>query len=591
MGVLFIYRTKFNLIYFCLLCFTLLVLSSFSVISIEKLNNEKVTRRGAETLWIDADSDIGTLKLDSGFLHGRDEQNANYNDSLIEALKPEEWRLYKYNSYELAKQNYANITYGLSDHYAWYKGGFPNADPWNNWTEYEEFILYVMQYYDYYFPDYPVEYYDIWNEPDHPYFWTGNYNQLLELFYRAYNVVKSYNPDAKVVGPSISWFRPGESGVEGIVDFLLDLDDIYGVRLDAISWHENGGTWYDTRPDGIPTRANYLRQQIQSHFQDYFPELHVNEFMGKQVHLSPGWNVGFLYYLEKAEIDRSMRACWWIYSTNPYDYWCDCWAGLNGLLMKDGETPQPAYWIWLRHVQMENEIKLDVSFSDAYTNVIATRNSSSNIIKLLTGRYMKTSPNDVIVSIVDYSFSQNTLVRIEKVPNDPDFYLDPPIAKPMPEGPELISNEIVEVIDESIQITINDYIDGDAYIITIYPPSSKPEISGPISGKPKTKYDYKFLSESPMESDLYYYIEWGDGNIEDWLGPFSSGEEITISHSWNKKGSYTVQAKVKDTYNLESNWGSLEVSMPKYKILNFHLFNNWFFELLKLCFSPVSRWV
>jgi hypothetical protein len=161
----------------------------------------------------------------------------------------------------------------------------------------------------------------------------------------------------------------------------------------------------------------------------------------------------------------------------------------------------------------------------------------------------------------------------------------------MPEGPELISNEIVEVIDESIQITINDYIDGDAYIITIYPPSSKPEISGPISGKPKTKYDYKFLSESPMESDLYYYIEWGDGNIEDWLGPFSSGEEITINHSWNKKGSYTVQAKVKDTYNLESNWGSLEVSMPKYKILNFHLFNNWFFELLKLCFSPVSRWV
>jgi hypothetical protein len=393
MGVLFIYRTKFNLIYFCFLCFTLLVLSSFSVISIEKLNNEKVTIRGAETLWIDADSDIGTLKLDSGFLHGRDEQNANYNDSLIEALKPEEWRLYKYNSYELAKQNYANITYGLSDHYAWYKGGFPNADPWNNWTEYEEFILYVMQYYDYYFPDYPVEYYDIWNEPDHPYFWTGNYNQLLELFYRAYNVVKSYNPDAKVVGPSISWFRPGESGVEGIVDFLLNLDDIYGVRLDAISWHENGGTWYDTRPDGIPTRANYLRQQIQSHFQDYFPELHVNEFMGKQVHLSPGWNVGFLYYLEKAEIDRSMRACWWIYSTNPYDYWCDCWAGLNGLLMKDAETPQPAYWIWLRHVQMENEIKLDVSFSDAYTNVIATRNSSSNIIKLLTGRYMKTSPN------------------------------------------------------------------------------------------------------------------------------------------------------------------------------------------------------
>jgi hypothetical protein len=545
----------------------LIIISSFSVVSFETFNNTNKQIQDAEIIWIDADSDIGILKFDSGFLHGRDEQQANYNDSLIEALNPEEWRLYKYHSYELAKQNYANITYGLSDHYAWYKGGFPNADPWNNWTEYEEYILYVMQVYDNYFPEYPVEYYDIWNEPDHPYFWTGNYNQLLELFYRTYNVVKSYKPDAKIVGPSISWFRPGEGGVEGIVDFLIDLDDIYDVRLDAISWHENGGTGYDTRPDGIPTRANYLRQQIQYHFQDYSPELHVNEFMGKQVHLSPGWNVGFLYYIEKAEIDRSMRACWWIYSTDPYDYWCDCWAGLNGLLMKDGETPLPAYWIWLRHAQMEYEIKLDVSFSDVYTNVISTRNTTSNIVKLLIGRYLKTSPNDVIIGIDDYSFSQYALVRIEKVANDPDFYLDPPIAKAMPEGPELISNEIVELIDDSIQINVDDYIDGDAYLITIYPPPSKPEISGPASGKPKTKYDYKFLSEIPSESDLYYYIEWGDGNIEDWIGPYSSGEEITISHTWEDKGTYTIRSKSKDVNDFESDWAELSVTMSRHRAI------------------------
>ncbi len=508
MGVSLINKNKTNRILFSFLCFLFLIISSYSVISLKIINSDNEQIQYAEIVWIDADSGTDTLKLNSGFLHGRDEQQASYNDSLIEALKSEEWRLYKYYSYELAQQNYADITYGLSDHYAWYKGGFPNADPWNNWTEYEDYILYVMQVYDYYFPDYPVEYYDIWNEPDHPYFWKGNYIQLLELFYRAYNVVKSYNPDAKVVGPSISWFRPGESGVEGIVDFLIDLDDIYDVRLDAISWHENGGTWYDTRPDGIPTRANYLRQQIQNNFQNYSPELHVNEFMGKQVHLSPGWNVGFLYYLEKAEIDRSMRACWWIYSTDPYEYWCDCWAGLNGLLMKDGETPQPAYWIWLRYAQMEYENKLDASFSDAYTNVIATRNSSTNIIKLLIGRYLKTTPNDVIININDYSFSQNILVRIEKVPNDPDFYLDPPIAKAMPEGPELISNEIVEVIDESIQIIIEEYIDGDAYLITIYPPPSKPNISGQVSGKPKTEYYYKFVSSTSSELDLYYYQDF-----------------------------------------------------------------------------------
>ncbi len=551
---------------FCIFCTTFLLISSFSVASDKKIYDKKVQILGAEMLWIDADSNLGKLELNSGFLHGRDEQYASYNDSLIEALKPEEWRLYKYYSYELATQNYANITYGLSDHYAWYKGGFPNADPWNNWTEYEEYILYVMQVYDYYFPDYPVEYYDIWNEPDHPYFWTGNYSQLLELFYRAYNVVKSYNPVAKVVGPSIAWFRPGESGVEGIVDFLIDLDNIYGIRLDAIAWHENGGTSYDTRPNGIPVRASYLRQKIKFYFQNYSPELHVNEFMGKQVHLSPGWNVGFLYYLEKAEIDRSIRACWWIYSTDPYDYWCDCWAGLNGLLMKDGKTPQPAYWIWLNHAQMEEDNKLQVSFSDAYTNVIATRNNSSNIVRLLTGRYLKSTPSDVTININDYTFSKNVRAKIERVPNDPNFYTDPPKAKGMPEGPILVSNEILEVIDESFQINIDNYIDGDAYILTIYPAPTKPNISGPLSGKTKTNYYYKFVSENPSNSDLYYYIDWGDGNIEVWFGPYSAGKEIIISHSWDDKGSFNIQAKAKDVYELESDWNNLIITIPREKI-------------------------
>jgi len=523
-----------------------------------------------EIITIDADSNIGSLKLNSGFLHGRDEQQANYNESLIEVLNPEEWRLYKYHSYELATQYYSNITYGLSDHYAWYKGGFPNADPWNNWTEYEEYILYVMQVYDYYFPEYPVEYYDIWNEPDHPYFWTGNYNQLLELFYRAYKVVKSYKPDAKVVGPSISWFRPGESGVEGIVDFLIDLDNLYGVRLDAISWHENGGTSYSTRPDGIPTRANYLRQQIQNHFQDYSPELHVNEFMGKQVHLSPGWNVGFLYYLEKAEIDKSMRACWWIYSIEPYDYWCDCWAGLNGLLMKDGETPQPAYWIWLTHNQIEGAQKLGHSSSNVYTNIIATRNTTSEIITLLTGRYLKTSSEDVIIQVHDYSYShQDVLIKIEKIPNYPEFYYDPPQAIPFPDGPILISNEIFTIIDESAEITINNFEDGDAYLITIYPPPSKPNISGIVNGKKGVEYNYTLISNDSDGKDVYYYIDWGDGQVEDWVGPYSSGKEINFSYSWSKQGTYEIKAKSKNIYNLESDWACLEVTMPKNQNMQF----------------------
>jgi hypothetical protein len=422
-----------------------------------------------EVLWVDADSDLGSFNLNHGFLHGRDENSPAPSESLVAALKPKEWRLYKARSYELAELHQANITYGLSNHYAWSQGGFPYAEPWEDWSGYEAYMLLNLQVYDSYFPDCPVEYYDIWSEPDHPYYWHGTYEQLLETFARCYNVVKSYNPEAKLVGPSISWFRPGDPGVEGIIDFLVDLDSIYGIRLDAISWHENGGTWIDTRPDGIPSRAQYLRSQIQAHFPaEYAPELHVNEFMGGRVHLSPGWNVGFLYYLDEAEIDKAMRACWWILSENPPDYWSDCWSGLNGMFMKDGQTPQPAYWVYLNHARMQGETKLHVWGSDVNTNIIATRNDSSGFLRLLVGRYLKTSPNDVTINLVNYPYSrQNVLTEIERIPNSAGFYFDPPTAMPLPGGPFPVSSELVPVTSGIIEIVLQDVEDGEAYIVTI----------------------------------------------------------------------------------------------------------------------------
>ncbi len=36
-------------------------------------------------------------------------------------------------------------------------------------------------------------------------------------------------------------------------------------------------------------------------------------------------------------------------------------------------------------------------------------------------------------------------------------------------------------------------------------------------------------------TDGYYYIGWGDGELEKWLGPHDSGKEITINHIWGEK--------------------------------------------------------
>ena len=96
---------------------------------------------------------------------------------------------------------------------------------------------------------------------------------------------------------------------------------------------------------------------------------------------------------------------------------------------------------------------------------------------------------------------------------------------------------------------------------------SAPHINGPKSGKTGEEYEYTFKSVDPTDDDLFYYIEWGDGQVEKWIGPFTAGEQITLTHSWNESGVHTIRAKAKDVNDEESGWSALKVSMPKNLVL------------------------
>ena len=84
-------------------------------------------------------------------------------------------------------------------------------------------------------------------------------------------------------------------------------------------------------------------------------------------------------------------------------------------------------------------------------------------------------------------------------------------------------------------------------------PPWKPTIDGPTNGTTGSTYEYKFSTEDPEGDEIYYLIDWGDGSTSDWIGPYSSGEEITESHSWDVVGEYEIVAKSKDNYS-ESGW-------------------------------------
>jgi len=99
-------------------------------------------------------------------------------------------------------------------------------------------------------------------------------------------------------------------------------------------------------------------------------------------------------------------------------------------------------------------------------------------------------------------------------------------------------------------------------------PPEDPIIQGPNEGEAGTRYTYEATAIDPNGDQIYYLFDWGDDTNSDWIGPFNSGETGSASNIWGR-GTYTIRVKTKDTYNFESNWTTMEVTMPKNKTIDY----------------------
>jgi hypothetical protein len=122
-------------------------------------------------------------------------------------------------------------------------------------------------------------------------------------------------------------------------------------------------------------------------------------------------------------------------------------------------------------------------------------------------------------------------------------------------------------------------------------PPNEPLIQGETNGKVGTEYPYTFSTDDLDGDNVYYFIDWGDGTpVVEWIGPYGSGEVVTVKHSYAAKSTYTISAKAKDTIGAESSWGYLEVTMPKSSVYTFNLFFQQLLERFPHAF-PVLRYI
>ncbi|MFH1014248.1 MAG: hypothetical protein V1769_07085, partial [Thermoplasmatota archaeon] len=100
----------------------------------------------------------------------------------------------------------------------------------------------------------------------------------------------------------------------------------------------------------------------------------------------------------------------------------------------------------------------------------------------------------------------------------------------------------------------------------------KPTILGPSSGRIGERCEFQVSSIDPDFDDVFYMFDWGDETYSNWLGPYTSGEEITHDHMWTKQGNYLVKVKAKDVTGFETDWAWLQISMPKNKTMDLMFF-------------------
>jgi hypothetical protein len=100
-------------------------------------------------------------------------------------------------------------------------------------------------------------------------------------------------------------------------------------------------------------------------------------------------------------------------------------------------------------------------------------------------------------------------------------------------------------------------------LIENQPPETPERPSGPTSGKINVEYTYTARTVDPDGDEIYYLFDWGDGTNSGWLGPYNSGETISVSHRWEELGNYQIRVKAKDVFGEESDWSDpLPISMP-----------------------------
>jgi hypothetical protein len=403
---------------------------------------------------VDTAATRGTAKRSAqGFLHGV--AGGVPGSSLVTPLKPTAWRTSEKDYVTATKGTYGGrATFIVRDWFYIHSGG---QTSWTDFTNYENYVkALVHQSID---EGWPIDYWDVMNEPDSPAdpakipataedgsrSCAGNdpclaITQLQEIEH-AVSAIRSVDPNAKIVVPSLNKFRasPAVPQTGPALARMLDLETVLdylvlrNIKVDAISWHELSNfrsdnydypipqavrdldnTKYVSSPRVVLDHVAQARALIAARPSLGNLEIHINEFGPVASTMVPGWEAGWLNAMEDANVDLGSRSCWQLQEGTSVNDGCfgpapgHASGRLDGLLTNGTvQNPKAAYWVHRFYADMTGT-RVATTTSDPQfghgppddgthtsadiTSAFATRDDATSTVRTMVGRHYSCTP-------------------------------------------------------------------------------------------------------------------------------------------------------------------------------------------------------
>jgi hypothetical protein len=313
----------------------------------------------------------------SGILHGvftkwDDYSSVPPHDSLIELLSPTLWRIgtadntmYSY----IEDRSDADIILAISDVYGYEVDG---VDP--PYLDSAAFVLHLNEIIE---ESKNRNYiYDLWNEPDIDFFWSGTKDQFFWTSKIMHDQIRSnLGDDVLISAPSIAY--PDSNYLREFFNFALSKD----LQIDVLSFHWLGPNLRDLKDFIIWCRKEFIKNDR------YAPvgvkEIQVNEIVGPAYQYKPGAHLAHFQYLEEGGADGACKACWDSEDgTNTFNCWNNT---LDGLLTTNTLEPRSAWWLYRKYAELGSH-RYQVSIDDLHLAAIAGMGPDSTF-RILVGHY------------------------------------------------------------------------------------------------------------------------------------------------------------------------------------------------------------